>query len=93
MAMENIEVSVTLPRTLWEQMLLWAQTEQKNETILLVHAVERFLKQESAKSTFNKRLEQECEELAKMEFDDVGSEDEWLIIQNEALNHTEVSFG
>jgi hypothetical protein len=35
-------------------------------------------------------LQRECEALATMEFDDVGTEDEWLIIQNEALNKAEI---
>ncbi len=36
------------------------------------------------------RLQRECEELAAMEFDDVGTEEEWLIIQNEALIYSEL---
>ncbi len=93
MTMENVEVSVTLPRVLWEQLLQWAQTERENETALLTRAIEQFLRQEADKLALAKRLERECEELAKMEFDDVGTEDEWLVIQNEALNNAEVNFG
>ena len=93
MTMEKIEVSVILPRMLWEQLLQWAQTEHENETTLLTRAIEQFLQQEADKLALTKRLERECEELAKMEFDDVGTEDEWLIVQNEALNDAEVNFG
>lgn len=93
MTMENVEVSVKLPRVLWEQLLQWAQIEHENETTLLTRAIEQFLRQEADKLALAKRLERECEELAKLEFDDVGTEDEWLIIQNEALNDTEVNFG
>jgi predicted transcriptional regulator len=91
--MEKVEVSVTLPRMLWERLLQWAQTEHENETTLLTRAIEQFLRQEADKLALTKRLERECEELAKMEFDDVGTEDEWLIVQNQALNDTEVNFG
>ena len=93
MTMEKVEVSVTLPRMLWEQLLQWAQAEHENETILLTRAIEQFLRQEVDKLALTKRLERECEELAKMEFDDVGTEGEWLIVQNEALNDAEVNFG
>lgn len=93
MTMENIEVSVKLPRALWEQLLQWAQTEQENEATLLTRAIEQFLQQEAKKLALAERLERECEELAKLEFDDVGTEDEWLIIQNQALNDAEVNFG
>jgi hypothetical protein len=93
MTIENVEVSVTLPRVLWEQLLQWAQSEQENETTLLTRAIEQFLRQEADKLALAERLERECEELAKMEFDDVGTEDEWLVIQNEALNDAEVNFG
>jgi hypothetical protein len=44
-----------------------------------------YLQQEAAKIARAERLQRECEELASLEFDDVGTEDEWLIIQNEAL--------
>ncbi len=76
---------------LWEQLLQWAQTEQENETTLLTRAIEQFLRQEATKLALAKRLEQECEELAKMQFDDVGTEDEWLVVQNEAFNDAEVN--
>jgi hypothetical protein len=92
MTVENVEVSVKLPRVLWEQLLQWAQIEHEDETTLLTRAIEQLLRQEADKLAIAKRLEQECAELANLEFDDVGTEDEWLIIQNEALNNTEVDF-
>jgi hypothetical protein len=93
MTMENVKISVTLPRVLWEQLLSRAQTEQENETTLLIRAIEQFLRQEADKLALAKRLERECEELAMMDFDDVGTEDEWLIVQNEALAKAEVDLG
>ena len=93
MTTENVEISVTLPRALWEQLLQWAQTEHETETTLLTRAIEQFLQQEADKLALTQRLERECEELAMIEFDDVGSEDEWLIIQNQALSDTEVNLG
>ena len=93
MTIENIEVTVTLPRVLWEQLLQWAQSEQENETTLLTRAIEQYLRQEADKLALAERLDRECEAIAKLEFDDVGTEDEWLIIQNEALNDAEVKFG
>ena len=90
MTVEKVEVSVVLPRELWEQLLWRAQTEQKDEITLLVRAIEQFLQRETARVALVERLQRECEELATLEFDDVGTEDEWLIIQNEALNKAEV---
>ena len=90
MTVEKVQVSLVLPRDLWEQLLGRAQAEQKDETTLLIRAIEQFLQQEAAKMAMTERLQRECEELATMEFDDVGTEDEWLIIQNEALNKAEV---
>lgn len=89
MTVEKIEISVTLPRLLWEQVMQWAQTEHENEATLLTRAIEQFLQQES----LTKRLERECEALVQMEFDDLGAEDEWLLVQNEALNMAEANFG
>lgn len=91
MAIEQVEVSVVLPRALWEQLQRQAQTEQADEVTLLTRAVEQFLRQEATKSARAERLQRECEELAMMEFDDVGTEEERLIIQNEALNQVEAS--
>jgi len=92
MTAETVEVSVALPRTLWEQLLWRAQTDKEDETALLIRAIEQFLQQVAAKFALEERLKRECEELAIMEFDDVGAEDEWLIVQNEALAKTEGYF-
>ena len=85
MTVEKVELSLALPRDLWEQLLWRAQTERENETDLLIRAIEQFLQQEGVRATLTERLQRECEELATMDFSDVGSEDEWLIVQNEAL--------
>lgn len=90
MTVEKVQISLVLPRDLWEQLLGRAQAEQKDETTLLIRAIEQFLQQEATRIAMAERLQRECEELATMEFDDVGTEDEWLIIQNEALNKAEV---
>jgi predicted transcriptional regulator len=90
MTVEKVRVSLVLPRDLWEQLLGRAQAEQKDETTLMIRAIEQFLQREAARIAMAERLQRECEELAMMEFDDVGTEDEWLIIQNEALNKAEV---
>lgn len=90
MTVEKVQVSLVLPRDLWEQLLGRAQAEQKDETSLMIRAIEQFLQQEATRIARAERLQHECEELATMEFDDVGTEDEWLIIQNEALNNAEV---
>ena len=92
MTVENIEISVMLPRLLWEQLLSRAKTEDENESTLLVQAIEKFLREETSKLVQIERLERECKELATMEFGDVGSEDEWLIVQNEALHNVEADF-
>lgn len=90
MTVEKVQISLVLPRDLWEQLRGQAQAEQKDETTLMVRAIEQFLQQEAARVTTAERLQRECEELATMEFDDVGTEDEWLIIQNEAPHKAEV---
>ena len=93
MTVEKVEVSVTLPRALWEQLLWRAQTEKEDETVLLIRAIEQLLQQEAMNLTLAERLQRECEELAMMEFDDTGTENEWLIVQNEALNKVEADLG
>jgi hypothetical protein len=75
---------------LWEQLLGQAQSEHRDETSLMIRAIEQYLQQETAKIARAERLQRECEELANLEFDDVGTEDEWLIIQNEALAKAEI---
>jgi hypothetical protein len=90
MAIEKVQISLVLPRDLWEQLLGRAQAEQKDETSLMIRAIEQFLQHEAARIARAERLQRECEELATLEFDDVGTEEEWLIIQNEALNNAEV---
>jgi hypothetical protein len=89
MATREIEVSIVLPVDLWEQLQGRAETEKENETSLLIRAIEQFLHQESTRAARNERLKRECDELAAMDFDDVGTEEEWLVIQNEALNKAE----
>lgn len=89
MITEQIEVSLAFPRTLWEQLLWQAQTTEVEEAALLIRAVEEYLQREATKSALNERLRRECEVLASMEFDDVGTEEEWLVVQNEALFSTE----
>ncbi|MEW5985937.1 MAG: hypothetical protein AB1791_04830 [Chloroflexota bacterium] len=42
--------------------------------------------QEATNQALAEQLRRECDELALMEFDDVGTEDEWLVVQNEALH-------
>jgi hypothetical protein len=86
MTVEKVQVSLVLPRDLWEQLLGRAQAEQKDETSLMIRAIEQLLQPEATRIARAERLQRECEELAMIEFDDVGTEDEWLIIQNEALN-------
>jgi hypothetical protein len=90
MTTEKVEVSLVLPRDLWEQLLERAQTGQEDETALMIRAIDQFLQQEATRIALAERLQRECEELATMEFDDIGTEDEWLIIQNEALNKAEI---
>ena len=89
MLTENVELSLTLPRVLWEQLHHQAQVVHADETSLLIQALEQFLQQASDKRALAERLLRECDELAGIDFDDVGTEDEWLIVQNEALNRIE----
>ena len=78
MTVEKVEVSLVLPRDLWEQLLGRAQAEQEDKTTLLIRAIEQFLQPEAAQVALAERLAHECEELVTMEFADVGTEDEWL---------------
>lgn len=93
MRSEKIEVAVTLPRELWEELLWRAQTDQEHETDLLVRAIEQFLHQEINDQPVKQQLRRECDELAALEFEDVGTEEEWLVIQNEALHNAETTLG
>ena len=45
----------------------------------MIRAMEQFLQQEVDRTAMAERLQREMEELATMEFDDVGTEDEWQI--------------
>jgi len=90
MSAKEVEISLVLPSDLWKQLQGQAQTARENETTLLIRAIEQFLQQETTRTALAERLRRECEELAMMDFDDVGTEDEWLLIQNEALNKVEI---
>lgn len=57
MSMEKVEVPVTLPRLLWEQLLWRAQTEKEDETTLLIRAIEQFLRQEASNLALAERLQ------------------------------------
>lgn len=92
MTIEKVELSVAVPYALWEQLHWQAQAAQENETTLLIRALSQFLQQEASKVALAERLRQECEELAALDFQDVGTEAEWLVIQNEALHNTEVDW-
>lgn len=93
MISEKIDVAVTLPRNLWDALLGRAQTEHEDETTLLVRAIERFLQQTADEQTVAQQLKRECAELATLDFDDIGTEEEWLVVQNEALHSVEVALG
>ncbi len=91
MVSEEIDVAVTLPRVLWEALQGRAQSEHKDETTLLVRAIEQLLEQTTTQQLMEQQLARECAELAKLEFDDVGAEEEWLVVQNEALHSAETA--
>lgn len=91
MKTERVEVSVVLPRNLWEELQDRAQVEHEDEMALLIRAIEQFLQQQPTSPTLYERLAQECAELAALTFDDIGNEDEWLVVQNEALATTEAA--
>ena len=93
MSSEEIEVVVTLQRDLWEALLWRAQTEQEPATALFVCAIEQFLHQAVSCQILAQQLQRECAELAALDFDDIGTEDEWSVIQNEALYETESALG
>ncbi|MEZ4513367.1 MAG: hypothetical protein R3C62_15980 [Chloroflexota bacterium] len=82
---DDIEVSIKLPRVLWAQLVSQAKTADIDESILLAQAVENFLANEAKKIVVAEQLSQECDLLAGMSFDDIGTEEEWLLVQNEAL--------
>lgn len=91
MSSAEIDVAVTLPRLLWEALQDRAQSEHKDETTLLVRAIEQLLEQTTTPQMMEQQLARECAELATLEFDDVGTEDEWLVVQNEALHTAEAA--
>jgi hypothetical protein len=93
MISEEIDVAFTLPRNLWEAFVGRAQSEQEPESMLLVRAIEQFLQQTAIVQATTQQLARECAELAQLDFNDVGTEEEWLVIQNEALHNTENALG
>jgi hypothetical protein len=92
MTIKTVDVSIKLPSALWNQFLYQARLKKENETSLLTRAITQFLEEEKTKASLAERLGQECDELAKLTFDDIGTEDEWLFLQNEALNLSEIDF-
>jgi len=92
MTTKTVDVSIKLPSSLWDQFLRQARLKQENESTLLTRAITQFLEEEKTRLAHNERLEQECGELAKLDFSDIGTEDEWLILQNEALHQSELDF-
>lgn len=75
---EQVELQVAVPRTMWEVLHHRAQTEHADETTLLLRALEQFLHQSKNQQNLKDQLAQECEELATLTFDDIGTDDEWL---------------
>ncbi|MBM3238069.1 hypothetical protein FJZ31_17395 [Candidatus Poribacteria bacterium] len=41
--------------------------------------------QDAEQEKLNRRLKEECRQLAAMNFDDIGTDEEWTRVQNEAL--------
>lgn len=93
MVEEQVEMHVTVPRPVWETLQLRAQTEQTDETALLLRALEQFLHQPTTAQALQDKLARECEELANLTFTDIGTEDEWLVVENQALLQTEAQMG
>ena len=69
-------ISVTIPPELAQILEEVAETDKISKSKI----VERSLKE-----MMDDRMAREARELAAMTFDDLPSEDEWLIIQNETL--------
>ena len=59
MTRERVEVSITLPRTLWEEFLGRVQSEHADETTLLIRAIEQFLHQQATEWSLQERLQRE----------------------------------
>lgn len=62
MNIENVEVAITLPRTLWEELSQQAKMEQSQEARLLIRAIEQFL---GHKSTLPETKHKASGDLAK----------------------------
>lgn len=77
----QVDMVITVPQDLWEAVRRRAQSEHEDENTLLIRAIKRFLQQTTAE-----QLARECAELAELKFADVGTEDEWLVLQNEVAS-------
>lgn len=89
MMSEQVELNVTVPRIVWQALHDRAQTERADESALLLRALEQFLYQSTARHQLDDQLARECEQLAHLVIDDIGTDDEWLVVQNQALLQAE----
>lgn len=67
-------MSVSLPQKLVEEI---ERISEENST------TKSFVVKKALNDMFSKKLENDLNDLSKMKFDDLPSEEDWLIIQNE----------
>ena len=66
---------------------LLKEVPYRNEVAVVVTFLEDelLLEQTVEREKLNQRLTEECRQLAAMNFDDIGTDEEWTRVQNEAL--------
>lgn len=70
---KNKRISALLPSFLVDEVKRSSEMEDSTQSEIIKKALEEW---------FNKRLAEDAREIAKMKFDDLPTEDEWLMIQS-----------
>ena len=73
---------------------LLEEVPYQKEVVVVVTFLEDELapEQDAEREKLNRRLKEECRQLAAMNFDDIGTDEEWTKVQNEALSALEEKY-
>jgi hypothetical protein len=70
---KNKRISALIPSFLVDEVKRSSEIEDSTQSEIIKKALEEW---------FNKRLAEDAKEISKMKFDDLPTEDEWLMIQS-----------
>lgn len=72
--MKTVKLSISLPKKLAEEIKRISDEKNVSKSFVVKKALDDMML---------KKMEEDFKELSKMKFDDLPTEEEWLIIQNE----------